>query len=144
MSALGNAFIYPSGVMAAALPGSQIDRRHQDKRWISDNGLNLYDNLARYYDPILGRFYSTDALASKHPELSVYHASASNPARFVDNDGNDHVIMIADDAAGHAGHISEFVQDEDRQWRYYSKNGYGNANNNGDVAPDNLVELLLA
>lgn len=142
ISASGNAFIYPSGVMASAMPGSQIDRRHQDKRWISDNGLNLYDNLARYYDPILGRFYSTDALASKHPELNVYHASASNPARFVDNDGNDHVIMFAGDAAGEFGHIAAFVEDEDGKWLYYSKNGKNADNNVGDRAPDNLIELL--
>ena len=142
ISTSGNAFIYPSGVMASAMPGSQIDRRHQDKRWISDNGLNLYDNLARYYDPILGRFYSTDALASKHPELNVYHASASNPARFVDNDGNDHVIMFAGDAAGEFGHIAAFVEDEDGKWLYYSKNGKNADNNVGERAPDNLIELL--
>ena len=117
MSALGNAFIYPSGLMASALPGAHIDRKHQDKRWIAENGLNLYDNLERLYDPILGRFITPDRLASKYPQFSPYTMAAANPATYFDQQG-DSVAVLRDDI-----HIAMLIQNRNGEWEYFSVNG---------------------
>lgn len=117
MSALGNAFIYPSGVMASAMPGSQIDRRHQDKRWISDNGLNLYDNLERLYDPILGRFITSDRLASKYPQFSPYTMAAANPATYLDQQGDSVAVLFKHE------HVGMLIQNDKGHWEYFSVNG---------------------
>ncbi len=113
----GNAFIYPSGLMASALPGAHIDRKHQDKRWIAENGLNLYDNLERLYDPILGRFITPDRLASKYPQFSPYTMAAANPATYFDQQG-DSVAVLRDDI-----HIAMLIQNRNGEWEYFSVNG---------------------
>lgn len=130
ISASGNAFIYPSGVMASAMPGSQIDRRHQDKRWISDNGLNLYDNCARFYDPILGRFYSMDPLAPKYSQLTPYSMAAANPASYCDLQGDSIAVLKAD------MHVAILIQNREGKWEYFSVNG-----NKQDFMWANVIKL---
>jgi RHS repeat-associated protein len=51
------------------------------------NGLNLYDFVARGYDPVVGRFLTPDPLAEKYPWISQYAYCMNNPVNAVDRDG---------------------------------------------------------
>lgn len=113
----GNAFIYPSGLMASALPGAHIDRKHQDKRWIAENGLNLYDNNERLYDPITGRFTVPDRCASKYPQFSPYTMAAANPATYFDQQGDTVAVLYCFE------HVGMLIQNRSGQYEYFSVNG---------------------
>ncbi|MGB4847974.1 MAG: RHS repeat-associated core domain-containing protein [Saprospiraceae bacterium] len=66
--------------------GSAIDTRYQynGKEFNDDLGLNLYDYGARWYDPSIGRWTSTDPLAKADPTLSPYRYGFNNPLKFID------------------------------------------------------------
>ena len=57
-----------------------------------DEETGLYYYGARYYDPRLSLWMSTDPMQEKHPNISTYCYTANNPIKFVDPDGNDIVI----------------------------------------------------
>lgn len=117
ISTSGNAFIYPSGLMASAIPGAHIDRKHQDKRWIAENGLNLYDNNERLYDPITGRFTVPDRCASKYPQFSPYTMAAANPATYFDQQGDTVAVLYCFE------HVGMLIQNRSGQYEYFSVNG---------------------
>ena len=54
-----------------------------------DEETGLYYYGARYYDPRLSVWYSTDAMQEKYPWVSTYTNTKNNPMRFIDPDGND-------------------------------------------------------
>ncbi len=89
---------YPFGML---MPGRHarssfyrygFNGKENDKE-IKGNG-NSVDFGARMYDSRIGRWFSTDALFKKHPDLSPYHFTGNNPIIFVDNDGNDFGVRI--------------------------------------------------
>ena len=47
----------------------------------------MYYYGARYYDPRISIWYSTDPLAKKYPNISPYVYCANNPINFIDPDG---------------------------------------------------------
>jgi RHS repeat-associated protein len=63
-------------------------------------GFGLYDYNARYYDPLLGRFVSADAVvpgAGNPQALNRYTYSYNNPLRYVDPSGHgpeDYYIFV--------------------------------------------------
>ena len=61
--------------------------RYSAKEWQPAFGLNLYDFIARQYDPILCRFTSPDPLNGKYPQLSSYLYCAANPINYSDPSG---------------------------------------------------------
>lgn len=61
--------------------------RYSAKEWQPAFGLNLYDFIARQYDPILCRFTSPDPLNGKYPQLSPYLYCAANPINYSDPTG---------------------------------------------------------
>lgn len=61
---------------------------------VAGRSLQWYDFEARMYDPIIGRFLSTDPLANDAPAWTPYNAMWDNPLRFVDPTGTwsmDHI-----------------------------------------------------
>ena len=63
---------------------------HVDKEFEQFESIDLYDNEARFYDPLLVRFTTPDPLALPYPSLSpyAYYAyCANNPVNNVDLDG---------------------------------------------------------
>ena len=61
--------------------------KYSAKEWQPAFGLNLYDFIARQYDPILCRFTSPDPLNGKYPQLSPYLYCAANPINITDPTG---------------------------------------------------------
>lgn len=61
--------------------------RYSAKEWQPAFGLNLYDFIARQYDPILCRFTSPDPLNFNYPQLSSYLYCAANPINLSDPAG---------------------------------------------------------
>jgi len=51
------------------------------------NGLNIYDNLARLYDPAIGRTLTPDPLCENYYSISPYAWCGNNPVNAVDADG---------------------------------------------------------
>ena len=94
-------------------------------------GLDLYDYHARQQDAKLGRFNSPDPLAHKYYWLSPYSYCGGDPVNCVDPDGRDVCVLTAPNgaqflsyAAGHSAIlIQKQVENGDKQWFLYSKNG---------------------
>lgn len=88
--------LYPSGTPLAIDYANEdtppfdaySDRLHIGNRWLGLSGLNWYDNTARMHDPLLMRFSTPDALASKYPATNPWVHCASNPLNLIDADGN--------------------------------------------------------
>ena len=76
-----------TGIPSSRHLGNADVHKHTGKEFQGFNGLAWYDNNARYYDPILGRFTSQDPLAEKYPWLSPYNHCANNPLKYVDPSG---------------------------------------------------------
>ena len=57
-----------------------------------DEETGLYYYGARYYDPRLSLWMSTDPLQEKYPNMSTYCYTVNNPIKFIDPDGMEVVI----------------------------------------------------
>ena len=57
-----------------------------------DEETGMYYYGARYYEPRLSLWMSTDASQEKHPNITTYCYAVANPIKFIDPDGNDIVI----------------------------------------------------
>ena len=66
---------------------------YQGKELTADLGLNLMDFHARQYDPLLGRFHSSDPMASSYAGLSPFAGMANNPISVIDPDGREPVTL---------------------------------------------------
>lgn len=78
------AFCYSSG---ADLPNNHL---YNGKELQPDYGLQWYDYGARFYDPQIGRWTTSDPLAESYSSLSPYHFSGNNPIKFLDLTGMDY------------------------------------------------------
>lgn len=54
-----------------------------------DEETGLYYYGARYYDPRLSLWMSTDPMEGKYPNITSYCYSNNNPIKYIDPDGND-------------------------------------------------------
>ncbi|MDE7411985.1 MAG: hypothetical protein K2M94_08105 [Paramuribaculum sp.] len=81
---------YPFGMpMASSYLSSKQRWLFGCKEMDRVNGLDLYDQEARQYDPTLGRFRSVDSYAEKYYPVSSYLFCAANPLAYTDPTGND-------------------------------------------------------
>ncbi len=79
-----------TGIPIKGGPGEIIDDRlYTGKQYLSLNGSLLYDNVARYYSPVHGRFITPDALSGDYPHISHYSHCANNPLSIIDPTGMD-------------------------------------------------------
>ena len=93
--------------------------------------LVLYEVNARQQDAKLGRFNSPDQHSESYYWLSPYSYCGGDPVNCVDPDGRDVCVLTAPNgaqflsyAAGHSAIlIQKQVENGDKQWFLYSKNG---------------------
>ena len=80
--------------------GKELDRQ---------NGLNMYDFGARWYDVAgVPMWTSVDPLAEKNPNMTPYHFCHDNPVNRIDPDGMD----------DHYTQNGEFVERDDKETKY--------------------------
>ena len=78
---------------------------------------------ARYYSSDLSIWLSVDPMSDKYPSLSPYTYCANNPIRIIDPSGDSCAVLLAGKAVYGAGHMAILIQNKDKQWELYSKNG---------------------
>ncbi|MCU6769428.1 DUF6443 domain-containing protein [Barnesiella propionica] len=79
---------YPSGIPTSLYgPLATDNRLHLNMEFESILGLHLYDNGARWRDPLYNRFISIDPLCEQYYHLSPYAYAANNPLKFADRNG---------------------------------------------------------
>lgn len=80
---------YPyGGLMGAANFGVQ-PLKYGAKELDRENGLDLYDSKARWYDSMIGRTPTQDPLAEKYYDMSPYLWCAANPITLTDPTGKE-------------------------------------------------------
>ena len=100
-----------AGVQPLKYGAKELDR---------ENGLDLYDSHARFYDSMIGRTTSQDPLAEKYSGVSPYLWCAGNPIRNIDEGGDSIAVLYFH---GLVGHLALLIQNDDGKWAYYSMNG---------------------
>ena len=74
-----------------------------------DTDLGLSYMQARYYDPVIGRFYSNDPVGFKNVHnFNRYAYANNNPYKYVDPDGMDTVIALKAYPIGNAPIVGKF------------------------------------
>ena len=104
---------------SAAIAGVQ-PLKYGAKELDRENGLDLYDSKARFYDSMIGRTISQDPLAEKYSGVSPYLWCAGNPIRNIDEGGDSIAVLYLH---GLVGHLALLIQKDDGKWAYYSMNG---------------------
>ena len=87
----------------------------------AETGLSYFG--ARYYSSALSIWLSVDPMSDKYPSLSPYTYCANNPIRIIDPSGDSCAVLLAGKAVYGAGHMAILIQNKDKQWELYSKNG---------------------
>ncbi|MEE0912733.1 MAG: RHS repeat-associated core domain-containing protein, partial [Paludibacteraceae bacterium] len=103
----------------------------------SDLAEGIYTTEYRLYDARVGRWLSVDPLFEKYVGMSPYNYCMLNPVMMVDPDGRSLAVLQAPEGAAGAGHLAILIQNEDRKWALYSKNG---TNERGGIKGENVTE----
>jgi RHS repeat-associated protein len=86
-------------------------------------GFQLYDYGARFYDPVIGRFTTIDRFAEKYKSYSSYVYTLDNPIKTIDINGDSSVVLNSPHGAHGEGHMAQLIQGSDGEYHLYSKNG---------------------
>lgn len=79
---------YPFGGLHAKRENRQNNYLWSGKERQFELGLDWDDFGARFYDPMVGRFFTQDRFAEKYAPLSPYNYAANNPINFIDINGD--------------------------------------------------------
>ena len=72
-----------------------------------DEETGLYYYGARYYEPRLSLWISTDPMQEKYPNVSGYVYCLNNPILFKDPDGKDVYMFIETKGTGHSNYSAK-------------------------------------
>jgi RHS repeat-associated protein len=114
-SVIGYNDYYPFGLQK---PGRNMNNaissdiyKFTEKELDDENNLDWYYFGARYYDPSIGRFLTTDPMADIYPSLSPYTYCANNPLLFIDPTGAAYEISQEEYEERLRGEHGGFVED---------------------------------
>jgi len=88
---------------------------------------DAYDYEARFYDPRLGRFLSSDPLYKKFPDLSVYNFASNRPIQGSDLNGLEYNPMFTTAAVVLTTAIVSTVNDISNTWSNSVRFSFGEA-----------------
>ena len=115
---------YPTGALMASSKGGDTQRfKFNGKELDRTNGLNWYDYGARNYDAAIVRWDGMDKLCEKYSPFTPYGYCKNNFVNAYDKDGNDVFVLLAPNGAGGCGHMAILIQNNDKTWSLWSKNG---------------------
>ncbi len=78
---------YPYGGLMGAVGTGVQPHKYGAKELDRENGLDLYDSHARWYDSLLARTTTQDPFSEIYYSTSPYAWCAGNPMKFIDHDG---------------------------------------------------------
>lgn len=111
--------------------------QYNGKERTTDLGLNWNDYGARYYDPAIRRWMSTDNHAESYVQYSPYNYVINNPINVIDPDGNDIFILTWFTSKGHVGHAGIAIENYKT---VNKKDANGNVHTEGRAA-DGIVQI---
>lgn len=83
---------YPYGGLINASNSQLQPYKYSSKELDRENGLDLYDSQARWFDPMLPLTTTQDPLAEKYYSISPYTWCAGNPVKYFDPNSLDWVM----------------------------------------------------
>lgn len=102
--------------------GKELDRQ---------NGLNMYDFGARWYDVAgVPMWTSMDPLCEKYYNISPYAYCGGNPVNAIDPDGMDWLQARGDSVFWYGGELNDMSE---LKYSFASTSGYAEYDKNGDV-----------
>ena len=113
---------YPYGGLINASDTQLQPYKYSSKELDRENGLDLYDSQARWYDPMLPQTTTQDPLAEKYFSISPYTWCAGNPVNRIDPNGQS---VIAE-------HKMQYILNmgfSPEEQKYILFNSYGLLNN---------------
>ena len=109
---------YPFGGIFVST-GNIQPYKYNGKELDTERGLNWYDYGARMYDATLGRYHTNDRFAEKYYLMSTYQYGANNPTKNIDVNGDSLAVLHLTTGE----HLGLLIQNDSKQWVYYSFNG---------------------
>jgi RHS repeat-associated protein len=112
---------YPFGLTFAQSGSSTNKYLYNGKELQEETG--FIDFGARQLDKELGRWFNVDNLAEQYNIVSPYAYCMSNPINIIDPDGNDIIVLAAENSVDGYGHSAVLIGNDKSGWNLYSKNG---------------------
>jgi len=117
---------YPYGGLINANESTFQPYKYSSKELDRENGLDLYDSQARWYDPMLPCTTTQDPLAEKYYPISPYTWCAGNPVSIIDPDGEEWKDINGNVISDHRN-IKEYIFYDPKSFLYQSLKMYRNA-----------------
>jgi RHS repeat-associated protein len=143
---------YPFGLkhkgynIATPSTNTALKYKYNGKELQDELGLNLYDYVARNYDPAIGRFMNMDPLAETTRRFSPYTYALDNPVYFIDPDGMQATYNWEEHNKGNKGVYTDGNKNVSFETALSQANGNGGDSGPGDPPkggkkPDEIVTI---
>ena len=115
-------YYYPYGMpMAESTNPTANSYKYTGKELLTDKGVNIYDYIARAYDPATCRWWSVDEHSADYSPLSHYSMCGGDPINCVDKNGKDAVRIVDEDNKTITIKANYYVVTESQPYRQNGK-----------------------